>query len=244
MTKNLLIIGGKSDIGQAIAKKFISKGYNIILAGRNMENTNTNSIDICSLKNTVITKINFDICDFKNHKKFYKNLHVKPDGVVIASGYMVEQNIAENDMYETLNTINVNYAGPAILLNIIASEMEKIGDGFIIGISSVAGERGRKSNYIYGSSKSSFTSYLSGLRSRLYQSGIHVLTVNPGFVKTAMTKNLKLPYYLTTSPEIVADKIYKAVKNKKDIIYIKSIWKVIMIIIKLLPEKIFKKINL
>jgi len=85
---------------------------------------------------------------------------------------------------------------------------------------------------------------LSGLRSRLYQSGIHVLTVNPGFVKTAMTKNLKLPYYLTTSPEIVADKIYKAVKNKKDIIYIKSIWKVIMIIIKLLPEKIFKKINL
>ena len=114
----------------------------------------------------------------------------------------------------------------------------------MIGISSVAGERGRAKNYVYGSSKAGFTAFLSGMRNRLAKKGVHVVTVLPGFVETKMTSSLNLPMLLTVTPERVAKRIFHAFKNKKNIIYVKSIWMIIMIIIKLIPEKIFKKLTL
>ena len=114
----------------------------------------------------------------------------------------------------------------------------------MIGISSVAGDRGRASNYIYGSAKSGLNAFLSGLRNRLYPYGINVMTVTPGYVNTKMTLGLKLPKSLTTSPTKVAYFIYKAYKEKKDVLYVLPIWKLIMIIIMMIPESIFKKMKL
>ena len=113
-----------------------------------------------------------------------------------------------------------------------------------MGISSVAGERGRAKNYIYGSSKAAFTVFLSGLRNRLNKKNVHVLSVLPGTVYTKMTKGLNLPKLLTTYPDKVANKIYHGVINKKDIVYSIELWRYIMLIIKLIPEKIFKKLNI
>ena len=110
-------------------------------------------------------------------------------------------------------------------------------------ISSVAGDRGRAKNYIYGSAKSGFTAFLSGLRNRLFKNNVKVITILPGPVETKMTKEMKLPKFLTSKPKFVADAIYRAVINKKDIVYIKPIWRLIMLIIKLIPEKIFKSKN-
>jgi short-subunit dehydrogenase len=110
-----------------------------------------------------------------------------------------------------------------------------------VGISSVAGNRGRQSNYIYGSAKAGFTAYLSGLRNKLYHSKVHVLTVLPGFVNTRMTENLNLPKLLTAQPDEVGAAIYKAVKNKKDVLYVKWFWRWIMLIITSIPESMFKK---
>src|SRR5690606_12784913 len=116
--------------------------------------------------------------------------------------------------------------------------------GTIVGISSVAGERGRQSNYLYGSAKAGFTAYLSGLRNALFSDNVHVVTVLPGFVYTKMTENLNLPKLLTAQPSEVADAIYAAVQKKKNTIYVRWFWKWIMLIIKCIPEFIFKKLKL
>ncbi|HTR29705.1 MAG TPA: SDR family NAD(P)-dependent oxidoreductase, partial [Puia sp.] len=114
------------------------------------------------------------------------------------------------------------------------------------GISSVAGERGRQSNYFYGSAKAGFTAYLSGLRNRLFHKGVHVLTVQPGFVNTKMTENMPLPgpALLVASPELVADVVYKAVIKKKNVVYVKWFWRWIMLLVKSIPESLFKKLKL
>ena len=129
-------------------------------------------------------------------------------------------------------------------MNIIASDFEKRNQGFIVGISSVAGERGRKSNYTYGSAKAALTSYLSGLRSRLNNSQVHVMTVMPGYVLSGMTKNLKLPQSLIISPEDMAREIYKAQQKNKNILFTKSIWRWIMLFIRFIPEWKFKGMNI
>ena len=138
--------------------------------------------------------------------------------------------------------MRTNYEGPALLLGEIANYFEIRGNGSIIGISSVAGDRGRASNYIYGSAKSGLTTFLSGLRNRLHKSNVKVLAVLPGFVKTKMTSHMKLPTAITSNPEKIASLIYKF-RNKSKIIYL-SPWKVIMIIIKCIPEFLFKKLSI
>ena len=118
------------------------------------------------------------------------------------------------------------------------------GSGTIIGISSVAGDRGRGSNYIYGASKSGLTAFLSGLRNSLWNTGVQVLTVKPGFVRTRMTEHLKLPSHLTAAPEQVARAIIRAQAAGKNVIYVPSVWRAVMMIIRLLPEPIFKRTRL
>ncbi len=124
------------------------------------------------------------------------------------------------------------------------SDFEKRNHDYIIGISSVAGERGRQSNYIYGSAKGSSSVYLSGLRNRLNKSNGNVITVLPGFIRTKMTENMDLPEKLMATPEEVAEYVYKAYRKSKDIVYTKWFWRLIMFIIKIIPEKIFKSMDL
>ncbi|MEE8553530.1 MAG: SDR family NAD(P)-dependent oxidoreductase [Desulfobacterales bacterium] len=124
------------------------------------------------------------------------------------------------------------------------SDFEKRNHDYIIGISSVAGERGRQSNYIYGFAKGSSSVYLSGLRNRLNKSNGNVITVLPGFIRTKMTENMDLPEKLMATPEEVAEYVYKAYRKSKDIVYTKWFWRLIMFIIKIIPEKIFKSMDL
>lgn len=236
----VLIIGAKSDIAKEVAKIYAKNGYNLYLAGRNIQELQGLASDIKIRSGVEVKLKEFDITDFEAHKSFYEGLEVKPFGVIVVSGYMAEQKECERDWVKTLNTINVNYTGVVSILNIVANDMEKNKNGFIIGVSSVAGDRGRKANYIYGSSKAAFSAYLSGLRNRLFESGVHVLTVKPGFVVTKMTAGLDLPAKLTAQPEEVAQDIFNAQQKSKDVLYTKSIWRLIMMIIKLIPEWKFK----
>ena len=157
---------------------------------------------------------------------------------------MVDQEDAEKDFIKTRLTIDTNYTGAVSILNVVANDFEARSSGFIIGISSVAGDRGRKANYIYGSSKAAFTAYLSGLRNRLCDSGVQVLTVKPGFVYTKMTKSLDLPEKLTAQPKEVAKDIFKAQHSGRNILYTKWMWRYIMLIIRLIPEFVFKKMSI
>ncbi len=240
----VLIIGAKSDIAKEVARTYAKNGYNLYLAARDTTDIEELATDIKVRSSVDIELIKFDITDYASHQGFYDTLKEKPLGVIIVSGYMNEQRVVEKDWNESLNTINVNYTGAVSILNIIANDFEKERRGFIVGVSSVAGDRGRKANYIYGSAKAAFSTYLSGLRNRLFESGVSVLTVKPGFIATKMTENLDLPEKLTAQPQDVAQDIFNAQQKGKDILYTKWIWRYVMLIIKHIPEFIFKKMSI
>lgn len=242
--KHILILGAKSDIAKALAKEYASHGYHLILAGRQIEEL----IDFANglkLKYNISVQLKyFDALDFNTNISFIDDLETKPFGVICCVGYLGSQELAIHDSNEAMLIINTNYSGCVSILNDCAHYLEQIEEGFIVGVSSVAGDRGRKNNYFYGSAKAGFTAYLSGLRARLFSKNIHVMTVKPGFVYSKMTAHLKLPKLLTISPEFLAKKIFKAQHKKKNVIYIKWVWRYIMWIIRLLPEFMFKKMNL
>jgi len=242
---NILILGANSDIAIHLATRFAeSARADLCLASMDTALLQKKARDI-EIRYSVRTDVKpFNALDFNSHNQFYKQLEPKPDGVIISFGYLGDQQKAQNDFNEAARIMQTNYMGAVSILEIIAQDFERRGHGFIIGVSSVAGERGRRGNYIYGSAKSALTVYLSGLRNRLSQKKISVITVLPGFVRTKMTRGMNLPESLTAEPESVADDIYNAWINKKEIIYSKSIWRVIMFFIKIIPEKIFKYLNI
>ena len=159
-------------------------------------------------------------------------------------GLLGDQIADQGDAAAATRVLRTNFEGPALALEYFAGRMEASEEGVLVGISSVAGDRGRASNYIYGAAKAGFTAYLSGLRNRLAKTGVHVLTVKPGFVDTRMTEGMDLPKALTTTPEAVAETIVKAVQRRRNVVYVKPIWRLVMMIIRLIPEPVFKKTSL
>jgi len=239
----ILIIGAKSDIAKATAREYAKHGYDLCLAARNSDELKDFVDDVIVRTQVTVNLVELDILDYKSHQAFYDNLEEKPLGVISVIGYLGEQEKAQLDFTESQRIMDTNYTGVVSLFNIIANDFEKRRNGFIVGISSVAGDRGRKSNYIYGSAKAALTTYLSGLRNRLYDAQVQVLTVKPGFVATKMTNGMNLPKKLTAQPEKVAKDIYKAQKKGKSVLYTKWIWKYIMMIIKIMPEWGFKRMS-
>jgi decaprenylphospho-beta-D-erythro-pentofuranosid-2-ulose 2-reductase len=241
---NILILGSNSDIAKAIAKQYAQKGFNLLLASRKPEIQKEFAKDLMLRNNVEIECHEFNVLDYSTHDDFLARLEGQFSGVICAVGYLGKQENAQICFDETSTIIGSNYTGVVSILNKISEVFLKKDKGFIVAISSVAGERGRKSNYIYGSAKAALTAYLSGLRNSLYNHNIHVLTVNPGFVSTKMTKHLDLPEKLTSSPEQVAKDIYNAQQSQKNVLYTSWVWQWIMLIIKLIPESIFKRLSL
>lgn len=242
--KTALILGGTSDIGLALARHLAGEGWSLILTGRNLEYLRKIAADLKIRTGAEVTPLYLDAMDFKSHKAFYKNLEPAPDMCACVFGYNGNQDIALGDWRETENIIDVNYRGAVSLLNYVAADFGKRGEGTIIGVSSVAGDRGRQSNFMYGSAKAAFSAYLSGLRNRMHQFGVQVITVKPGYVDTRMTEEMDLPAPLTATPEQVATAIYKAYKQKQDSVYVLGIWRFIMLAIKVMPERFFKRMKL
>jgi decaprenylphospho-beta-D-erythro-pentofuranosid-2-ulose 2-reductase len=244
MTKHALILGATSDMALAVARKLGNEGYSLTLAARSLEKLQVLQADIQIRQRVNVTVATFDALDIKSHQPFYEGLPQKPDVVVCVFGLLGDQSKAQKDWNECEEILMSNYIGAVSILNIVANDMEARRNGCIVGISSVAGERGRQSNYFYGSAKAGFTAYLSGLRNRLCHSNVHVVTVKPGFVKTKMIENLKTPGPLTAQPSKVADDIYNAIVKRRDIIYTLPIWRPVMYMIKSIPERFFKKMKL
>jgi short-subunit dehydrogenase len=228
----------------AIAKEFAANGYGIQLAARNAGRLQPLQTDLSIRYNIACTLHEFDAAQPEGHAAFFSSLDPIPEITICVFGWMGDQKLAESDWAACEGIIRVNYTGAVSILNIAANKYASLGKGCIVGISSVAGERGRQSNYFYGSAKAGFTAYLSGLRNRLFTEKVHVLTVKPGFVYTKMTENLPLPKLLTAVPEDVAKVVYNGVMKKKNVVYVKWFWRWIMLIIKSIPEFMFKKMKL
>jgi len=240
----ILIVGAKSDIAKAIAREYAKNGYDLYLAARNVEELADFAQDIITRTQKEVKLVELDILDFESHQSFYDSLEEKPLGIVSSVGYLGDQEKAQVDFSEAKRIIDTNYTGVVSLFNIVANDFEQRRSGFMVGISSVAGDRGRKSNYIYGAAKAALTAYLSGLRNRLHDAQVQVLTVKPGFVATKMTEGMDLPEKLTASPDEVAEAVFKAQQRGKDVLYTKWIWKWIMLIIKMIPEWKFKTMSI
>ena len=241
---SVLILGASSDMADAIARQFAKNKYALILAGRNTAELERLKNDYTIRYSIPVSLFAFDAGDFQSHEVFFKSLPSVPTVTVCVFGYLGTHDEAITKWAESKRIIDTNYTGAVSILNIIADAYEMQGQGSIIGISSVAGERGRQSNYIYGSAKAGFTAYLSGLRNRLFSHGVHVMTVKPGFVNTRMTEGLPLPKPLTAEPAQVGKAVYDAYKKKKNTLYVLWMWQWIMLIIKFIPEPIFKKMKL
>lgn len=238
----VLILGASSDVGRAIAEQYYSNGYGLILAARNTSLVE----EYLSGWNdrTDVKLLPFDASQFDQHKTWLKSIGVVPDITICVFGYLGDQEKASQDWSECNSILVANYVGAVSILNVVAEAYRERKSGVIVGISSVAGDRGRQSNYFYGSAKAGFTAYLSGLRNSLMSSNVHVLTVKPGFINTRMTVGMDLPKLLTAQPAQVAKSIYSACKRKRNVIYVLPIWYLIMTIIKRIPEFIFKRLKL
>ena len=240
----VLILGATSDIGVAISKKFASEKFDVLLAARKPEQLKPMESDIRIRYGVNCTALRFDALEYGTHKGFFDSLNPKPAVSICVFGIMDDEELAFDEWNLTERMINTNFTGAVSILNVIAKYYLSEKQGTIIGISSVAGDRGRASKLIYASAKAAFSTYLSGLRNKCFKEQVHVMTVKPGFVDTKMTENQPLPKVLTSTPAEVAGIIYNAYLKKKNQIYIKWFWRFIMLIIQSIPEFIFKKLKL
>jgi short-subunit dehydrogenase len=221
----------------------------LILAGRNPAELQPRASDLRVRHQAEVAVEPFDALDCDGFAAFVDRCFTQaggtPSGVVLCYGYLVDQPLTQSDPAEARRTIDVNFTSAVLLLERFAERFEKQKSGAITVISSVAGDRGRQSNYTYGAAKAGLTAYLQGLRNRLYHAGVHVLTVKPGFVDTRMSQgrvNPKSP--LLASPEQVARSIDRAILRRKDVLYTPWFWWGIMTIIRLIPEPVFKRLRM
>jgi decaprenylphospho-beta-D-erythro-pentofuranosid-2-ulose 2-reductase len=245
LSKTLLLIGGTSDIGRATALCYAKAGWRILLSGRNEEEARRNAEDIAARTGAEVTTHGLDILQTDRFGSFLDNLPQPPDTAVCVVGELGDQVRGQSDLAHATLLVRTNFEGPALLLGAIAEHFLARGSGTIVGVSSVAGDRGRASNYLYGAAKAGFTAFLSGLRNRLAPKGLRVITVKPGFVRTQMTAGMKLPPVLTAEPDEVGRAIFNAAeKGGRDVIYVRRIWQPVMMVIGGIPETIFKRLKL
>lgn len=241
----MIVLGSTSEVAQAFVEKALQEGEKferIYLFTSNKEATErfAKHIDVKFLQLSEIIEL-----DLTKEINYFEFENINSNLLFCATGYLGEG--TEEGLYDTKNTeriIDINYSKLVPVINYFAKKFESKRSGTIIGLSSVAGDRGRQSNFIYGSAKAAFTAYLSGLRNYLFEKKVHVLTVKPGFMSTKMTEGLPLNPKLTATPKQAAECIYKAFKKQKNVAYVLPIWWIIMLIIRNIPEFIFKKLKL
>ncbi len=215
-------------------------------AARDVAAAQRNADDIATRTGTAPTIHTLDVLQTDGLADFIASLPVLPDTVVCVVGELGDQSRAETDLALATKIIRTNFEAPSLLLGLFAERFQTRGSGTIVGVSSVAGDRGRGSNYFYGAAKAGFSEYLSGLRNRMTLAGnVRVVTIKPGFVRTRMTAHLTLPAPLTVGPDRVADEIFKAAEEtQRDVVYVGRRFWFVMTIICAIPEKIFKRLRL
>ncbi len=244
--KRILIIGATSAIAEHCARIWAAKGCALHLVARNDQHIQVIASDLKVRGASKVTTYCTDLNDIDRHEELLSaanNTLGNVDIVLIAHGTLSNQTRCELSVHETLAEIQTNALSTICLLTLIANTFEAKKSGAICVISSVAGDRGRANNYVYGSAKAMVTTFTSGLRQRLYKSNVSVITIKPGFVDTPMTSAFSKGF-LWTKPDRVANTIVKAIDMKKAEIYVPLFWLGIMMIIKNIPNFIFKKVNL
>ena len=244
--RHILIVGATSAIAEATARRFAKNGDRLYLVARNPERLEAVASDLKTRGATQVETVVLDANDTTKHAELISQAETTMEGldtILIAHGTLSDQKACEASFDETLKELQTNCLSVISLLTHVANRFEEQKHGTIVVISSVAGDRGRQSNYVYGTAKAAVSTFLQGLRNRLYRSGVTVITIKPGFVDSPMTAGFRKGL-LWASPEQVGKGIYRAIQRKSGVIYLPWFWKFIMVGIRLMPERLFKKMKL
>ena len=249
MRENVLIIGATSGIARALCHRLAERGCQLLLAARDLEALERMATDLTIRYGQQVATQRFEATAYDQHAMFLnacqQHFAGQLDGVIVCYGYLPDQAETQRDFNAARQTMDVNFLSVVSILNLAANSLQRQRSGYLAAISSVAGDRGRQSNYTYGASKAALTTYLQGLRNRLYPLGVHVLTIKPGFVDTPMTNGLVDPdSLLVAEPQQVARDIDRAIQRRRNVIYSPFYWRWIMTIICLIPEWLFKQLKL
>ena len=242
--ERILIIGATSDMGQAFAHACAIQGSSIMLAARNEAALNRIANDLRTRTEVEVSTHAFDALDMEKHEAFYQGLPERPDGVICFVGLLGDAATCQQTFVAARQVLDTNFTGVISILDLVANEFEKRGRGWIVGVSSVAGDRGRAPRYHYGCAKAGLNAYLSGLRQRLFKSGVLVMNVKPGYCRTKMVAGWDLPAAMTSEPDEVARAILKGLHRKQETLYVRWMWRWIMGLIRVLPEFIFKRLKI
>lgn len=243
MAETWLIVGAASSMARAFARLVAAEGANVLLAGRDTDDLERTAADLRARYRVAAQVVEFDARAPATHLPVAEAAAAQ-DGVLNAAvfvGSMLDQ--AEIDSVPDLASgiVADNLGGAVSLLHRLAPVLEARGEGVVIGVGSVAGDRGRLKNYVYGAAKAGFHTYLSGLRNRLGRSGVHVMTVKPGFVDTAMTWGERT--VLASEPERAAADMLRAARQRRDVVYTPWFWRWVMLAVRAIPERVFKRLS-
>lgn len=244
--KRVCIVGATSAIAHATAKRFAAAGDRLFLVARDADKLRSVAEDLTVRGAEQVDTFVLDVNDFERHTELLDAATEALGGldvIFVAHGTLPDQKAAEADVDTTLHELTTNTLSTIALLTPVAERFERQRRGTIAVISSVAGDRGRQSNYVYGTAKAAVSTFLSGLRNRLFDAGVAVVTVKPGFVDTPMTAHLP-KNVLFASADDVGARIYEAIVKGEDVVYVPWFWRFIMLVIKLIPEPLFKRMNL
>ncbi|PTN33198.1 SDR family oxidoreductase [Desulfonatronum sp. SC1] len=244
---NILVIGATSAIATACARQWAGQQATFFLVGRDQAKLQAVADDLLVRGATAVTSHTLDMNHFADHPVLLDAAFAAMSSVdvaLVAHGTLPDQQACEQDVNLTLEEVSTNGLSVIALLTLLANRMQPQGSGTIAVISSVAGDRGRPTNYVYGTAKAAVTTFCEGLRARLSKFGVHVLTIKPGFVDTPMTESLDLPRILVATPERVARRIVRGVARRRNVLYVPAFWALILWIIRSIPQPIFKRLNL
>ena len=243
---NILIIGATSAIAHETAKLFANEGASFFLVARTAEKLAAVKADLLVRNARQVETSLLDLTAVDRYQELIDNAvetFGELDTILIAHGSLGDQQACEQNVTKTLAEFNTNCTSVIALLTIAANYFERKKRGCIAVIGSVAGDRGKKSNYIYGAAKAAVAVFLQGLRNRLSKAGVNVITIKPGFVDTPMTASMP-KNALFAQPQRVAQEIHRAIKQSKEVAYTPWFWRPIMFAIKCIPEFVFKRMNL
>lgn len=247
--KRVIIFGATSAIAEHTARQLASSGASICCVARDAEKLENivQDLNVRASDKQVITGLHADLTDLDRHETLIQQATEQLGGLdtaLIIHGTLPDQEQCQASVATTLKEIDTNATSTISLLTLLANQFEQQNHGSLAVVSSVAGDRGRQSNYVYGAAKGMVSLFLQGLRNRLASSNVRVVTIKPGFVDTPMTAAFDKKGFLWAQPDTIATGIIRSIQKRKDVVYLPWFWLPIMLIIKSIPEKLFKRLSL
>jgi len=247
VTENVFIVGATSAIAQAVARRYAEAGARLFLSARTPSRLETVAADLRARGAAAVWTFPMTLDDEAGIAAMYDAAWAALGTVniaLVAYGALPDQERASAETGYLVTQFRLNAESVLVCLAGLAQRFVPQHGGVIAVIGSVAGDRGRGTNYLYGAAKAAIHAFASGLRASLYRQGVHVLTIKPGFVSTPMTAQLKLPARLVAQPEAIAGRIARAIARRSNVVYVPGFWRIIMTVVRLIPEGLFKRLRL